>query len=434
MQEILGDVARKLGKEKGFVKRQSAIDGEVFVKTIVFTALGNPSASLSEMARTSNIFGSRVTIQGLDQRFTKEASECLKGVLEEAVSKVIKKSLGKYPVLDKFEEIYVQDSTTIVLPDVLKELWRGIGGDCPSGSALKIQFQIELKSGSITFFDLTNGRANDPGSKVQHQPVTNRALSLFDLGYWDVKRFKRIDKDEGYFLSRLKTDTNIYSADGERIDLQNYLHTTKESEFDIEIILGADHKFGCRMLARRVPPEVSNQRRRILYDKARKKGVTPSQKQLALCDWTVLVTNIPKSLLSIDEALVIIRVRWQVELIFKFWKSDGAIDKSRSKKPFHILCDVYGKLIAVIIKHWILLCSNWHFLHNSLFNAGKEIQVGARMIAHAICDFDQLCQVLSLIASQLERVCNIGKRKQRPSTIQRLQQLNDGVIELETLA
>ena len=58
---------------------------------------------------------------------------------------------------------------------------------------------------------------------------------------------------------------------------------------------------------------------------------------LSLCGWTVFFTNVPRWLLSLQEAWVMYRVRWQVELLFKMWKSDCKVDESRSEAPERVL-------------------------------------------------------------------------------------------------
>jgi len=42
-----------------------------------------------------------------------------------------------------------------------------------------------------------------------------------------------------------------------------------------------------------------------------------SQETLQLADWTLLLTNVPEPLLSVAEAMVLIRARWQVEIAFQ---------------------------------------------------------------------------------------------------------------------
>jgi hypothetical protein len=71
----------------------------------------------------------------------------------------------------------------------------------------------------------------------------------------------------------------------------------------------------------------------------------------------MLVTNVPASKLSIEQALVLIHTRWQIELLFKLWKQDTLIDESNGTKPWRVLCEVYANLLAMVVQHWFVLFS-----------------------------------------------------------------------------
>ena len=64
-------------------------------------------------------------------------------------------------------------------------------------------------------------------------------------------------------------------------------------------------------------------------------------------------------MLSLEEALVLARCRWQLELLWKLWKSYGRIDESRSQNPWRVLCEIYAKLLGMLVQHWTLLASCW---------------------------------------------------------------------------
>src|SRR4029077_2007562 len=81
----------------------------------------------------------------------------------------------------------------------------------------------------------------------------------------------------------------------------------------------------CRLTARRCPPEVAARRRQKLRESTRsKKGREPSERQLALCDWLVLATNVAAERLTVKELWVVYRCRWQIELLFKRGKQQLA--------------------------------------------------------------------------------------------------------------
>jgi hypothetical protein len=98
-----------------------------------------------------------------------------------------------------------------------------------------------------------------------------------------------------------------------------------------------------------------------------------------LAGWTVYVTNVPAARLSLAEAFVLGRARWQIELLFKLWKSGGRLDESRSADPWRILGEVYAKLVAMVTQHWLLLEGCWDRPDRSLTRAAQTIR------EHAVC-------------------------------------------------
>ena len=89
MQEVLSNAGHTLARCTGFVKRARKLSGETLVQTLVFTWLAKPNASYEELAQTAASRGVQITPQALEQRFTQEASELLKQVLEAGVCHLI---------------------------------------------------------------------------------------------------------------------------------------------------------------------------------------------------------------------------------------------------------------------------------------------------------------------------------------------------------
>lgn len=427
MQEVLGETARRAGRESGFIEREVKLTGASFCQTLVFSWMANPEATLEEMAQTAGVLGVELSPQALDQRFTAQAAACVKQVLEAAVKRLLNKEPRSLPILERFTGVYLQDSSVIVLPDELKELWTSCGGDT-SGSALKVQVRLELRRGQLEGPYLHSGREQDLSAEVQHLPMPPGSLRLADLGYWSVKRFAEIEREGSYLLSRVHAATEVFSRSGEQLDFTGFLHSNRDEQFEMEIELSASHRWPCRLMGQRVPRQVSAERRRKLWQTAHKKGTTPSQRQLTFCDWNLMVTNVPSHLLTLEQALVLLRVRWQIELCFKFWKSHGRVDESRSRKPYRVLCEVYAKLLTLLIQHWVLLSDNWTYLRQSLFKAGKAFENEAWHLASALSDSNRLCEVLVEIGRVVAKTCRINKRKKRPSTFQRLQQVSEEAL------
>src|SRR4029453_9710184 len=143
----------------------------------------------------------------------------------------------------------------------------------------------------------------------------------------------------GFGLSRLQIQTAVYDATGARQDLLTLLESQPTDMVECAVTLGERQHLAARRGAGRVRQDVAETRRRRLRRAARDKGRQVSATRLSLAAWTVFVTNVPAERLTLREALVLGRMRWQIELLFKLWKSQGHVDESRSTKPWRILCE-----------------------------------------------------------------------------------------------
>lgn len=423
MQEVLTTVAETAARATTFVQRQRKLSGSTFCQTLVFGWLANPDATLDQVTQTAAALGVAITPQALDQRFTEPATRCLKQVFTAAVQQVLAADPVAIPLLARFAGVYVQDSSTLTLPDVLADTWRGCGnGTQPVTAAVKLHVRLELRTGALEV-QLQPGSAADQAAVFAHDVPTG-ALRLADLGYWRLAELHRLDQRGVVWLSRLQTQTALVVA-GQRCDLTTRLAAQPQPHLDLPIHLGADYQLPARLLAVRVPQEVADQRRRRLRADAKRKGRTVSAARLTLAAWTILVTNAPATLLSLAEALVLGRIRWQIELLFKLWKSHGRIDESRSTKPWRMLCEVYAKLIAMLLQHWLFLIGCWAYPDRSLMKAAHTVQQHALHLASSFGCQARLCTALATIQRCLGAGCRMNRRKQAPNAYQLLLNLTE---------
>ncbi len=398
------------------------------VQTLVFGWLTTPAGSLEQLAQMASRLGVAVSAQAIDQRFTPATATLLQQVLTASLQHVISADPVAIPILQRFTSVRVHDSTTIALPDALTTTWAGCGNATGRGTAgLKCGVQVDLLTGTLCGLDLAAGRASDHALPLQHAALPAGSLRLADLGFYDLEVLRTLDEHGVYWLSRLQTNSRLtLPGQPERSLLETLESFGAASEWEGPVLVGQGGRVAARLLARRVPPAIAEERRRKIRAAAKEKGRAPAKAALALAAWNILITNIPPALLSLDEALVLMRLRWQIELLFKLWKSYGKVAEWRSANAARILCEVYAKLLALVFQHWMVVASGWDDPERSLFKAAQVVRSYAAELASAFGDAEPFVAVLRSMARVLQRHARMNKRRKTPTTAQRLCALTAG--------
>lgn len=430
LHTVLTSVANSAARTSGFIRRQRQLTGASFVQALVFGALAKPATSVEHFAQAAAAAGTPITPQGFHQRFTPQAAACLRQVLGAAAQQMVAADPVALPLLRRFSGVFVLESTTIMLPDALASEWQGNGGSTSLGTsaALKVQVLWNLTTGGLQHVEMHAGRSNDNAASVQDVVLPPGALRIADLGYFAVSRIARLLAQQVFVLSRLNTQVALFDRHGQRLDLLDVLPHADEA-LDLEVLVGAKEHLKVRLLAVRVPQEVADQRRRRLHREFRDKGKTPSARVLALAAWTTMVTSVPDDQLSVEEALVLLRARWQIELLFKLWKSHGRVDEWRSEQPWRILCEVYAKLLAMLVQHWVLLVGCWHQPNRSLVKAAQTVQGYALALLSALGKSpERVAEILEEIHRCLVKAGRLNHRKKKPNTYQLLLAVPNGTL------
>lgn len=418
LRTLFTTTADELARRTGFVERRSKLTGALFAQALVFGWLANPAASLPQLAAAAALAGVSISPQGLDQRCAEGAAVFLERLLGAAVDVLIQADRVAVPLLARFSAVELLDCSTLVLPDELGDWWPGCGGSSPqhTSAALKLHVRYDLCQGALRGPLLTDGRTHESTTPLQTAPLPPGSLRVADLGFFALPVLATIAAAGSYFLTRMHHTTAVFTLAGQRTRLLDLLGPAPTRE--LAVTLGCTQRLPVRLLAVRVPPEVANQRRRRLRREARDRGHAPSAEILAWADWTLLVTNAPAALLSLQEALVLLRARWQIELLFKLWKAHGQIDESRSAKPWRVLCEVWAKLLAVLVQHWLSLTGCWQYPNRSLVKAAQVVQTQAM---HLLASFATcLDRAIADLHRSLPAACRLNPRKKHPNTYQLL--------------
>jgi len=424
LQSVFNDTANAAAHSSGFIKRVRAFTGAQFVQSLVGTYLSSPSATTEDFVDTAASLGVSISPQGFADRFSDTAVDCLEQVFAAALQQLISASPRAIPILTRFSAVFIQDSTVIRLPDALAEVWAGCGGNrehlC---AAVKGLVRLELREGQLAGPLLLDGRASDRSACLLPRPPA-LSLSIADLGFWQLQDFALAAAEQRFWLSRCPPKLQVFDGQGQRHSLSELLRAQPNDTCELEVELGVAQRLKARLLAQRVPEAVAEQRRQRLRADAKRKGRTPSQQAIVLAEWTVMVTNVPAELLSVVEALALYHIRWQIELLFKLWKSEGHLEETRAERVARVQCEVYAKLLALLCKHWLMLVSSWSEGDSSPTRQVRCIHKQVQGLVKALGGSrKKLERELEKLVRKLKAVRPMHHRKSAPNAYQALLRL-----------
>ena len=346
-------------RRTGFVQRTSKITGKLFLALVTFGTWSEGKTTLAQLAAKGTQLRQPVEVspEALHQRMNKQALAFLQDMLRQVLAKLQALTpVGDDGLFAAFHKVYITDSTGFALPDALHQTFPGAGGSAAKAGA-KIQAVWDYKSSLFDHFALTPW--NIPDQRYVDTVVAlaqKGILFLFDLGYFKVKALASLVTAGAYFCCRLNHQTNIYETGAGRVEpvsLEAYLLTVAPDRLLLEkaIFIGATARVASRLIAVRMPEAVVNARRRMAHKNAKKKGYTPSKAHLTLMAWNLFITNVPSTIWTTATVPNVYPMRWQIELIFKSWKSYLHLAALTTTKEDSTLCYLYGRMLRILLNY-----------------------------------------------------------------------------------
>ncbi len=419
------DEINEIARQTQFMQRASPwnearLDGQDFLQACVFAFIEDPQANLDDLAQVCGDLGIKISPQGFDQRINAQAVTFLKRMLAQANDRFKNKIPLPLSLLHQFSAIHITDSTSLALPDSMVEEYPGCGGHGPK-AGLKIQLSFEFLYGNLSQIVLRPGREPDNRYRAYLDQVQPGSLSINDLGYFVLDSFKEIaQKKQAYYISRYLPQTGLFTPADEPIELSQLLAHQPRKAFELEIRMGKEHRLPCRLICIPVPKEIADRRRQKAKENAQRKGRTISKIALALLDWTFFVTNVPQSMLSLEQIALLYRVRWQIELVFKLWKSYCGLKQLNGRRRERVLFELYAKMIGSILTHFLL--APWRMPQSNRINqevsSVKVRQIFRRYARDINRNLTVSSDFLIVLADMFQNIERFGfkqKRKKHPN-------------------
>lgn len=357
LREIFSE--RELQKKavaSGFYKRKCDFTPTKFFDLLLYCASLPQSISLSQTsAKVKTMHGLKITKQSIDGRFTEGAVAFVKDILKELLERQLSKVFCE-DFLPQFNHVRIKDSTRFLVPDKLREHFKG---HRTSHACISIQFEYDARSGKILDLNVTAGTRNDATDASETKTKINKGdLVLRDLGYFNLSVLTGFADQGASFISRLNTSILVFEPDTtEKIvfkDLYRQMRERKITRCDKQVLLGKGKLEQLRLIIEIVPEQVYEERIRKVNKYNKDHGWTTSEEYKARCRFNMFITNVPNEELSVEETMLLYRLRWQVELMFKNWKSVCKIDKIHAMKYERFTCLLFAKLILILLNMQII--------------------------------------------------------------------------------
>ena len=145
LREVFEQDAPELARSMGVVQRKRKFNGMTLALLLVLGWLHEPQAGPSALARFAGTLGISISKQGIEDHWTFKTAEWLYEVLLRAIGCLISAKAVAIPLLQRFAGVYLEDGSSIVLPDALERSWRGCRGGNQQSTGTKAGVKLTLR-------------------------------------------------------------------------------------------------------------------------------------------------------------------------------------------------------------------------------------------------------------------------------------------------
>jgi hypothetical protein len=328
----------QLGRATGQSQRLRTVTPHRLFLAIVAALASATVESLADLLREFNHQNDvTVAYKAFYNRLSRaEFAEFMKQMFARLVSTLSMRILEPEGItaVARFKDIVIQDGSSFAVKRKLKDVFPGRFTTIEPAA-------VELHATYSGFSDEVISVKLAPDSEAERQflpdpsTLTDRLL-LADRGYPAVPYFEAVREHGGFFIVRLSCshDPWVRAAwiDGKRVPLPK------------PIRLG---RFIAQNANRRMDLDVEYQRgKRFVGFRV----VILSGQEKAM---TRLCTNLPRTPFSVALVAKLYRFRWQVELLFKEWKSYGNLHKFDTANKHIAAGLIWASLCAAVLKRFL---------------------------------------------------------------------------------
>jgi IS4 transposase len=290
--------------------------------------------------------GQRIEESSFFNRFNAGFAKMLRLALAHALRVAAGTERSLQGAFATFEDVLLTDSTVVRLHRLLERSFPACRTN-HTKAALKLHTIISVKTMGCRSVKITSERQHD-GPVLRAGKWVRDRLLIFDLGYFRYQLFACIERNGGYFLTRLKSHCNplIVASNrahrgrarqlvGER--LQDVLGGLHRGIIDVVV----EVRFPRRHYAGRIHRDT--QRLRVIGVRDERTG-----------QHHLYATNVPPEKLAAEDIRRTYAARWQIELLFKEWKQPYRLEQLPSSRRDVVEALIFAALLSAIVSKTLL--------------------------------------------------------------------------------
>ena len=329
------------GKEVRFCRRERGITPFRLGLALIATCASQRVETIADFHCGFNaLFGTSITYKAFYNQVAKSRfADFARTLTERLIGEMTLKVLGfeKGRAFAEFRHIVIQDGSSFAIHDGLREVCPG-RFKAVKPAAVELHTTMELLCDAPTTVVLTPDTTSE--QTFLPEPASLRAsLLLADRGYIDLHYLRRVQEAGGFFLIRAKAGMNphvveAFREDGTRLrSLRNkplkVTHTKLPKRQRVELVVEWQvdgHPLRLRLV------------------------LSWNRRTQSFC---YLLTNLPAQRYRLDMIWRAYKWRWQVELLFKEWKSYANLHAFDTENPTIVEGLIWAAIAAAALKRFL---------------------------------------------------------------------------------
>ena len=329
------------GKEAKLCRRQRVITPFRLGLALTATCARQQVETIADFHCGFNaLFGTTITYKAFYNQVAKpHFADFARTMTERLISEMTLKVLGfaKGQAFAAFRHIVIQDGSSFAIHDGLREVFPG-RFKIVKPAAVELHTTMDLLCDAPTTVVLTPDTTSEQA--FLPEPTSLRAsLLLADRGYIDLHYLRRVQDEGGFFLIRAKAGMNpqvleAFREDGKRLrSLRNKalqtIHAKLPKRQRVELLVQW-HVDGAPLCLRLI--------------------LSWNRRTKSFC---YFLTNLPSKGYPIHVICRAYKWRWQVELLFKEWKSYANLHAFDTENPAIVEGLIWTAIAAAALKRFL---------------------------------------------------------------------------------